>query len=139
MGKEFTPAKAGPGGERRYELVVPGMGSDHCAGIITKTLRRLDGISDVSTNVASHRVSVSADRDGPDADALKRAVEGAGYDVASAKGAEGTTYKISVPGMGSDHCAGIIRSTLEREEGVREITTNVAGHSVTVVTAPEGP
>ncbi|MFB2707129.1 heavy metal translocating P-type ATPase [Marinobacter shengliensis] len=139
MGKEFAPAPEGQGGQRLYELVVPGMGSDHCAGIITKTLRRLEGISDVSTNLASHRVSVSADRDGPDADALKRAVEGAGYDVASAKGAEGTTYKISVPGMGSDHCAGIIRSTLEREEGVREITTNVAGHSVTVVTAPEGP
>ena len=136
MGKSGKPEATG---HRGYELVVPGMGSDHCAGIINKTLRRLDGVSDISTNVASHRVSVLTDRDGPDAAALRKAVEGAGYDVASARAAGGTTYRISVPGMGSDHCAGIIRRTLERQEGVQEITTNVASHWVTVVTLPGGP
>lgn len=65
------------------ELVVPGMGSDHCAGIIKTTLRRLDGVSGISTNISNHRVSVIVSADGPDGDALRRAVEGAGYDVAS--------------------------------------------------------
>ncbi|MWJ28129.1 heavy metal translocating P-type ATPase [Halomonas sp. ZH2S] len=63
-------------------LTVPGMGSDHCAGIVRKTLERLDGIEDIKTNIASHRVRVRVDEEeGPDGDALKEAVEGAGYDV----------------------------------------------------------
>lgn len=65
-----------------YELTLPGMGSDHCAGIVSKTLNRLDGIEGVTTNIANHKVHVTTRADGPDGDALKRAVEGAGYDVA---------------------------------------------------------
>ncbi|WP_372972894.1 heavy metal translocating P-type ATPase [Marinobacter sp.] len=128
-----------PGASRTVELIVPGMGSDHCAGIVSKTLRRLDGTDEVSTNVAAHRVTVTVGPDGPDTDTLRKAVEGAGYDVASARAQGGRTYRISVPGMGSDHCAGIIRATLERQPGVMDIHTNVASHSVTVVTASDGP
>ncbi|MDR5904912.1 heavy metal translocating P-type ATPase [Franzmannia qiaohouensis] len=64
-------------------LTVPGMGSDHCAGIVRKTLQRLDGVGEIETNIANHRVSVTLDDDGPDGEALKGAVEGAGYDVAA--------------------------------------------------------
>ncbi len=63
-------------------LTVPGMGSDHCAGIVRKTLERLDGVEGVKTNIASHRVKVNVNEEaGPDGEALKAAVEGAGYDV----------------------------------------------------------
>ncbi|MYL24326.1 heavy metal translocating P-type ATPase [Halomonas alkaliantarctica] len=63
-------------------LTVPGMGSDHCAGIVRKTLERMEGIEDIKTNIASHRVKVRVDEaKGPNGEALKEAVEGAGYDV----------------------------------------------------------
>ncbi|MBE0485399.1 heavy metal translocating P-type ATPase [Marinobacter sp.] len=75
--KDMSTAKPGV-----YELTVPGMGSNHCAGIVSKTLNRLDGIEAVTTNIANHKVHVTTGADGPDGDALKRAVEGAGYDVA---------------------------------------------------------
>jgi Cu+-exporting ATPase len=68
---------------KRITLTVPGMGSDHCAGIVRTTLQRLGGVAEIQTNIASHRVTVSMAEGGPDADALKQAVEGAGYDVAS--------------------------------------------------------
>ncbi|MGF2688231.1 heavy metal translocating P-type ATPase [Marinobacter sp. DUT-3] len=74
--------------QKEFELIVPGMGSDHCAGIISKTIGRLDGIEELSTNIAKHRVSVRVRADGPDAEALKTAVEGAGYDVAAVTGGE---------------------------------------------------
>ncbi|WP_224750003.1 heavy metal translocating P-type ATPase [Halomonas sp. ML-15] len=64
-------------------LTVPGMGSDHCAGIVRKTLERLDGVGEIQTNIANHHVSVTLDDGGPDGDSLKEAVEGAGYDVAA--------------------------------------------------------
>ncbi|EPC01095.1 ATPase [Litchfieldella anticariensis FP35 = DSM 16096] len=73
---------------QEFELTVPGMGSDHCAGIVRQTLKRLPGIGDIHTNIASHRVSVTVQPGGPDVDALRRAVEGAGYDVAAVRGAE---------------------------------------------------
>ncbi|MGR2739116.1 heavy metal translocating P-type ATPase [Billgrantia sp. Q4P2] len=68
---------------RKITLTVPGMGSDHCAGIVRQTLQRQDGVDEIQTNIASHRVSVSVAPDGPDGDILKKAVEGAGYDVAA--------------------------------------------------------
>ncbi|MCC5873679.1 MAG: heavy metal translocating P-type ATPase [Gammaproteobacteria bacterium] len=64
-------------------LVVPGMGSDHCAGIIRRTLERMDAVADVGTNIGNHHVTVTLDAAGADAAALQRAVEGAGYDVAA--------------------------------------------------------
>lgn len=74
--------------QKEFELIVPGMGSDHCAGIISKTIRRLDGIEELSTNIAKHRVSVRVQAEGPDAEALKAAVESAGYEVAAVTGVE---------------------------------------------------
>ncbi|CAM4004543.1 heavy metal translocating P-type ATPase [Vreelandella rituensis] len=65
----------------RFRLSVPGMGSDHCAGIVRKTLERLDGVEEIQTNIASHRVTVNVTTQGPDGETLKEAVEGAGYDV----------------------------------------------------------
>ena len=67
----------------RIELIVPGMGSDHCAGIVKDSLSTLDGIAQISTNIARHRVTVTLEAHGPDASLLRRTVENAGYDVAA--------------------------------------------------------
>ena len=121
-------------------LIVPGMGSDHCAGIVRAALERLDGVESVSTNIANHRVSVRYDTSAADADALRDAVETAGYDVARVDaGGDGTVIKLVVPGMGSDHCAGIVRASIERLEGIDGIRTNIADHRVTITTTAGGP
>ncbi len=125
---------------QRARLTVPGMGSDHCGGIVKSTLQKLDGVQEVQTNIAAHRVEVDYDPARLDGDALRKAVEGAGYDVAAVSGGEaGGSVQITVPGMGSDHCAGIVRGTLEKLDGVTDIQTNIAQHRVTVTTAPGGP
>ena len=48
-------------------LTVPGMGGDHCAGIVRKTLERLDGVGEIQTNIANHHVSVTIEAAGPTA------------------------------------------------------------------------
>jgi P-type Cu+ transporter len=63
-------------------ITVPGMGSDHCAGIVRHSIERLDGIRTIDTNIASHRVTVAVDAGGPDENVLRQTVENAGYDVA---------------------------------------------------------
>ncbi|MCE9663505.1 heavy metal translocating P-type ATPase [Halomonas sp. M5N1S17] len=125
---------------RTITLTVPGMGSDHCAGIVRKTLQRQSGVGEIQTNIASHRVSVSVEEGGPDGNALKQAVEGAGYDVAAVSdGRSARQIRLTVPGMGSDHCAGIIRDTLQRLEGIARVDTNIASHRVSVSVEEGGP
>jgi len=73
-----TPGQAAT---RVARLIVPGMGSDHCAGLVSTSLRRAHGVANVRTNIANHRVDVEFDPGQIDLDALKSAVERAGYDV----------------------------------------------------------
>jgi P-type Cu+ transporter len=68
-------------------LIVPGMGSDHCAGIVKTSLKRLNGMGDISTNIAAHRVEVAYDSALLSLADLRTAVENAGYDVAQVSSA----------------------------------------------------
>ncbi len=65
-------------------LIVPGMGSDHCAGLVSQSLKRLPGIAELSTSIASHKVRIEFDAEQTSLAALKQAVEQAGYQVAKA-------------------------------------------------------
>jgi P-type Cu+ transporter len=42
-------------------LTIPGMDSDHCAGIVRTSLRRLAGVREIRTSIASHRADVAYD------------------------------------------------------------------------------
>lgn len=67
MGKETT-------------LKVSGMHCDGCERSIATSLKRIDGVADVSADYESGLVKVRLDRD-VDAATLEGAVEDAGYDV----------------------------------------------------------
>lgn len=79
-------------------LTVPGMGSDHCAGIIRGTLEKLGGIDSLHTNIASHKVSLEYDPNRLDRERIRKAVEGAGYNVAAVSGGH-RQIRLTVPGM----------------------------------------
>jgi P-type Cu+ transporter len=64
-------------------LRVPTMGSDHCAGLVSASLRRADGVMEVRTSIGDHRVEVVFDADRVSADRLRAVVERAGYPVAA--------------------------------------------------------
>jgi P-type Cu+ transporter len=72
-----------PHGTSLVELIVPGMGSDHCAGIITTSLRRLQGVQDIQTSIGAHKVTVRFDARRANSADIRTAVERAGYDVAA--------------------------------------------------------
>ncbi len=62
-------------------LTVPGMNSDHCAGLVRKSIQRVNGIGEISTNISSHRVRVRFDAGKTDPEEIKAAVERGGYEV----------------------------------------------------------
>ncbi len=68
-------------GHATARLTVPGMGSNHCAGLVRTSLERLPGITDIETNIAAHRVTVHFDAAQVDAGKMRAAVERGGYDV----------------------------------------------------------
>lgn len=114
-------------------FVVPGMGSNHCAGLVSMSLKRLQGVTDVQTNIANHRVDISYDPSRLLPADLRTAIERAGYDVddSPASSVE-NIVRLLVPGMGSNHCAGLISNSVNRLPGIKELTTNIATHWVEV-------
>ncbi len=68
---------------KEIRMTVPGMGSDHCAGIVRTSLERLEGVGEIHTNIGNHRVSVRFDAGRLKPDDLRNAVEKAGYEVAA--------------------------------------------------------
>ena len=62
-------------------LVVPGMGSDHCAGLVRTSLERIAGVGRIRTNISDHRVRVAYDPRQTQPEGLRRAVERGGYEV----------------------------------------------------------
>lgn len=119
--------------EEKGRLVVPGMGSNHCSGLVEVSVKRLPGIFSVQTNISNHQVDVSYDSAHISFNQIRQAIENAGYSVASAqKISEGVQLLLIVPGMGSNHCAGLVQSSIKRLPGIFSIETNIANHQVTV-------
>ncbi|OOC48014.1 heavy metal translocating P-type ATPase [Thioalkalivibrio versutus] len=137
----MTTSETKPATAREAVVIVPGMGSDHCGGIVRSALEKTPGVTSVGTNIARHRVTVGYDPDQVDPQGLRAAVEGAGYDVAQVESEAGGSgsVRLVVPGMGSDHCAGIVRAAIEKLAGIETVRTNISDHRVTVEVTPDGP
>lgn len=119
--------------QKEATFTVPGMGSDHCAGIIKQSLRRRPGVENVETSLGRHRVTVRFDSSESSEADLRKTIEKAGYDVAGGAPQDGQrVVRLQVPGMGSDHCAGIVGKSLERVKGVQFVKTHLARHQAEV-------
>jgi copper ion binding protein len=60
---------------------VTGMTCAHCVGAVSSEIGRLPGVTDVQVDLASGAVTVTGDRPVDD-DAVRAAVDEAGYEVA---------------------------------------------------------
>jgi len=78
---DVAPIPGRPARVGTVDLTVPTMNSDHCAGLVRSSLERLDGITSIDANFASHRVRIVFDAEHLDRVSLQRAVERAGYPV----------------------------------------------------------
>jgi len=81
---------------------VPGMDCPSCAGKVERSVRRLDGVTDVDPRVTSGTVAAAYE---PPAttDAVRERIEAAGYDVEGGDAAR--TERFTVPGMDCASCA----------------------------------
>jgi copper chaperone len=63
-------------------LLVDGMTCDHCVSSIRRAVGEVEGVTDVAVDLPTGQVTVTAETP-PDQDALRAAVEDAGYDLRS--------------------------------------------------------
>ncbi|WP_226006188.1 heavy metal translocating P-type ATPase [Natrinema salinisoli] len=113
---------------RTLELRIPDMDCPSCAGKVTKSVERLEGIDDLDPRVTSGRLVVEYDPTRTSEDAVRDRVRAAGYAIESA----GTELSVSVPDMDCASCASKVENALEGVDGVTEIETRPTSGRVTV-------
>ncbi|MFA5796434.1 MAG: heavy metal translocating P-type ATPase [Candidatus Woesearchaeota archaeon] len=107
----------------KLALKINGMSCASCAITIEKALKRVEGVSNASVNFATESCEVEFDDTQTNQNAIAQTIRDKGYTPID------EAYKdaeFKVLGMGSDHCAGIVKDTLNAIKGVKAVETNFA-------------
>ncbi|MEO1138662.1 MAG: heavy metal translocating P-type ATPase [Pseudomonadota bacterium] len=106
-----------------YTFEVEGMNCASCVGRVENTLKRIEGLTNASVNLASEKATVS----GPaSANAVKDALDAAGYRART------NVFNLSIEGMTCASCVGRVEKALADVPGVVEASVNLASESATV-------
>ncbi len=110
------------GGKEKAIFKIGGMSCASCAQTIEKNLNKEKGVAKATVNFASQTAIVNYDSAMLGLGDIEEIVKDTGYEVIKSTGEK--TVEFKVIGMGSDHCAGIVKKAVERLEGVKEVETN---------------
>ena len=102
---------------------VSGMSCASCVGKIEKSLQKVSGVKSANVNFATEQATVEYDPIVVTEEQITQAVTAAGYELVDLSYSDG---QFKVIGMGSDHCAGVVKKALESVTGVKDVTTSYA-------------
>jgi len=105
-----------------------------CAGTIEKAVKKVPGVLDARVNYATAGCEVDVEEEKVALEEVKNAVEDSGYKLIDEEYRDG---EFKVIGMGSDHCAGIVKDVLEKFDGVKDVDTNFANTYAKFLYNPE--
>ncbi|SHE61384.1 Cu+-exporting ATPase [Fodinibius roseus] len=114
---------------RKKALKIEGMHCASCVSAVEKSLRNKKGVEEASVNLATESASVAYDEQQVTEEELVEAVEAAGYTIANEQ-VQSRTLKIE--GMHCASCVNSVRKMLEKLDGVREASVNLAAETATV-------
>ncbi|WP_440991630.1 heavy metal translocating P-type ATPase [Haloarchaeobius baliensis] len=112
------------------EFSVPDMDCPSCAGKVTKSVGRLDGIVDQDPQVTTGTLTVTYDPKLASPDTIAGRIEKAGYTV---ERTTETTISYTVPEMDCPSCAGKVENALGALDGVLSIDPQPTTGKVTVI------
>ncbi|OIP40091.1 MAG: copper-translocating P-type ATPase [Deltaproteobacteria bacterium CG2_30_63_29] len=107
-------------------MPIQGMTCATCATRIERVVKRLDGVSEASVNLATERAQISFDSATLSPAAIAEAITKAGFVVPP------QTYELSITGMTCATCSNRLEKVLNRLPGVTEANVNLAGETATV-------
>ena len=109
---------------------ISGMTCAACAKRVEKVVGKLDGVNSASVNFATERLAVAYDADAVSPDAIREAVERAGFGVVDEERAE---VVVPIAGMTCAACAKRLEKVLGRLDGVSRASVNYATEKAIVV------
>jgi Cu+-exporting ATPase len=132
--------------ERELAFPVTGMTCASCVRRVEKALGKVEGVSDANVNLATENARVRYDPDVASVDALRAAVEKAGYGVgempavrppATAPPAQDPDEMLlPIEGMTCASCVRRVEKALSKVEGVRQASVNLATEKAKVTLDP---
>jgi len=105
----------------RLTLPVHGMSCASCVAHVEKALAAVPGVAAVAVNLATESATVQGS--GLDAEALRRAVDEAGYEVPA------ETLQLAIEGMTCASCVARVEKALAAVPGVLRASVNLASES----------
>ncbi len=117
-------------------LAIEGMTCASCSASVEEALASLEGVEEVSVNLATDRATVRFNPDRQSVEDLTEAVRDAGYDAEEPKG-DRASLTLDLDGMSCASCAEAIQSALSDLEGVREADVQFATESASVSYDPD--
>ncbi|MCZ6680782.1 MAG: heavy metal translocating P-type ATPase [Candidatus Poribacteria bacterium] len=117
--------------EKQITLPITGMHCANCANTITRNLKKLDGVAEVSVNYATEKATVTFDPSVLDENAIINRIKDVGYGIPTA------TVELPITGMTCANCAATIERTLKKmAPDVVEATVNFATEKANVEYIP---
>ncbi|SMB84216.1 heavy metal translocating P-type ATPase [Deinococcus hopiensis] len=115
---------------KTIELGVQGMTCASCVGRVERGLRKVEGVSEASVNLATERATVTFDPSVTTPQALLNKVQDVGYEPVA------STVDLSVQGMTCASCVGRVERALQKVDGVVGASVNLATERATVQYLP---
>ncbi len=119
--------------EESFKFRVKGMTCASCVRNVETAVSQLEGVKDVSVNLATESLFVRVDPDKVKPEEIKRAVEGIGYKIPE----DLETVVVKIGGMTCASCARTIEVAVGELAGVKEVSVNLATESAKIVFDPE--
>ena len=134
MAVQNRPTRAEPGRDERVEIDIPieGMTCASCVRRVETAIRKVEGVLDVSVNLASEKARIAIDRSAASLDAVAHAVEAAGYKARL----DTAELVLDVQGMTCASCVRRVETALTRVPGVTSASVNLATEQATVRHVP---
>ena len=116
--------------EKQVTLPITGMTCANCVATVEKGLKKLDGVDDVTVNLAMERATVIFDPEVLSEEDLIRRVEQTGYGVATA------TIELAITGMTCANCVATVEKGLKKLDGVLDVSVNLATEKANITYVP---
>ncbi len=117
----------------KQSLKIEGMHCASCSSAVERSLKKVSGVEDAVVNLTTERARVIYDPSLTDHEALRKAVEDAGYAVATPARSE----SFRIEGMHCASCVAAVEKALRRREGVSDAIVNLQTEQAKVVYDPE--
>lgn len=115
---------------QQIDLPVIGMTCSACVRNVERALNKAEGVTEANVNFATERASVNYDPAQVNLDVLINQVQGAGYDVATAK------VELPITGMTCAACEKNVTRALKKPNGVLDVSVNLATERALVTYLP---